>query len=118
MEWVIGASPAIDHISRWRSVVAKLLSITLLMVLIVVLRFWVRRKSLYREDWVILITTVRYEYRWGVVCILTFCLEWQLFSVTYSASCVIRKCDEWRLETEERTALMGEQKRDMDLGCQ
>lgn len=67
MEWVIGASPDIDHHSKWRSVLAKLLSMTVLMLLIVGLRFWVRRKDLHREDWVTLVTAVRHQPIGGVL---------------------------------------------------
>ncbi|KAK4496899.1 hypothetical protein PRZ48_011348 [Zasmidium cellare] len=61
MEWVVGASPEIDHVSKWRAVVAKLMAMTVLMILIVLLRLWIRRKSLHREDWVIVITAVHFH---------------------------------------------------------
>ena len=59
MGWVVGASPELDRQSRWRAITATTLVFTVLMIMVVALRFWIRRRILHKEDWLTLGTMVR-----------------------------------------------------------
>ena len=58
MAWVVGASPELDRQSRWRAITATTLVFTVLMIMVVALRFWIRRRILHKEDWLTLGTMV------------------------------------------------------------
>lgn len=58
MTWVMGASPEIDAQSRWKAIMATTLVFTIVMVTVVAARFWIRRRTIYQEDWIVLVTMV------------------------------------------------------------
>ncbi|KAI5361685.1 hypothetical protein Slin14017_G084180 [Septoria linicola] len=58
MGWIANASPELEHQSRWRSIMATTLVFTVLMIIVVALRFWIRRRILHKEDWLTLGTMI------------------------------------------------------------
>lgn len=58
MAWVAGASPEIRSQSKWRDVIITMLVPTLVAIIAVALRFWIRWRKLYSEDWITLGTMV------------------------------------------------------------
>ncbi|KXT10743.1 hypothetical protein AC579_6845 [Pseudocercospora musae] len=70
MSWVLGASPEVEERSRWKAIVATILVFTILMLVTVSSRLWVRRSTIHKEDWITLVTT--------------------LFSVIYGATVIIQ----------------------------
>lgn len=70
MTWIINGSPSLDQQSQWQAITITTLIFTTSMLLVVSLRFWIRRRILHREDW------------------LTF--GTMLFSIIYSASVILQ----------------------------
>lgn len=70
MTWIINGSPSLDQQSQWQAITITTLIFTTSMLLVVSLRFWIRRRILHREDW------------------LTF--GTMLFSLIYSASVILQ----------------------------
>lgn len=70
MTWVKNGSPLLDDQSQWQAIIITTLIFTMSMILVVALRFWIRRRILHIEDW------------------LTF--GTMLFSSTYSASVILQ----------------------------
>ncbi|CAK1359476.1 hypothetical protein CB0940_05675 [Cercospora beticola] len=56
MGWVAHATPELDRESRWRAILATTVIFTVLMIGVVALRFWIRRRILHKEDWLTLAT--------------------------------------------------------------
>ncbi|KAF2207396.1 hypothetical protein CERZMDRAFT_51337 [Cercospora zeae-maydis SCOH1-5] len=56
MGWVAHATPELDRQSRWRIILATTAIFTALMIGVVALRFWIRRRILHKEDWLTLAT--------------------------------------------------------------
>lgn len=90
MAWVAGASPEIRSQSKWRDVVITMLVPTIVAILTVALRFWVRwRQKLHSEDWITLGTMV---WRWDPTLKQHVDLDIsQFFSIAYTSSGVVRK---------------------------
>lgn len=70
MTWIINGSPSLDQQSQWQAITITTLIFTTSMLLVVSLRFWIRKRILHREDW------------------LTF--GTMLFSLIYSASVILQ----------------------------
>lgn len=70
MTWIINGSPSLDQQSQWQAITITTLIFTTSMLLVVSLRFWIRKRILHREDW------------------LTF--GTMLFSIIYSASVILQ----------------------------
>lgn len=61
MGWVAHATPELDRESRWRAILATTVVFTVLMIGVVALRFWIRRRILHKEDWLTLATMVQFS---------------------------------------------------------
>lgn len=103
MEWTVGTPSEAENLSERREVVAIMLTFTVLMILVVVLPTWIRRRTLHREDWIIgscMICSTGRVWSSTADHILS-----QLSSIVYSAACIARKCD--RSATDLRTCTDG-----------